>query len=221
MRILIAEDDALLGEGVEWGLRQAGFIVDWTKDGPDALIQLQTMDYELLVLDLGLPIVSGFEVLRQLRNTKKSIPVLILTARDTIDDRIAGLDGGADDYLVKPFALGELIARVRALLRRAHGRSESLITYRDIAIDPVANLVKLRGEPVVLAPKEYLLLVYLLEHRGVAMRRERLEQQLYSHQEEISSNTVEVHIHHLRRKFGDQLIYTVRNVGYLVRKEEP
>jgi two-component system response regulator QseB len=221
MRILLVEDDPLLGNGVEAGLRQAGFAVDWAKDGREAQLALATTEYELVVLDLGLPRLSGLELLRQWRGKGNDLPVLILTARDTVKDRVAGLDAGADDYLVKPFDLTELTARVRALLRRAHGRSVPVIQYGDLQVDPATQRVERGGEQIQLSARESAILVDLLEHRGMALSRARLEEGLYGWNEEVESNAVEVHIHNLRKKLGDDLIKTIRGVGYLIRKEGP
>ncbi len=221
MRLLLVEDDAILGNGIEVGLKQAGFAVDWARDGRSAQLALEATDYELVVLDLGLPRVSGLDLLQQLRARGSDLPVLVLTARDTVRDRVGGLDAGADDYLVKPFDLSELVARIRALLRRAHGRSTDTIRHLDIVLTP-ASLVVTRGEETVsLSGRECAILVELLEHRGMALSRARLEESLYGWGEEIESNAVEVHIHNLRRKLGADLIRTVRGVGYMIRKEAP
>ncbi len=221
MRLLLVEDDPILGDGVEAGLKQAGFAVDWTRDGKSAQLALETTQYELVVLDLGLPRVSGLELLRWLRARGSDLPVLVLTARDTVSDRIHGLEAGADDYLVKPFALGELVARIRALLRRAHGRSVDTIRYRDLELIP-ESLSVLRGEEtILLSRRECAILTHLLEHQGIALSRARLEESLYGWGEEIESNAVEVHIHNLRKKLGAELIRTIRGVGYLVPREQP
>ena len=221
MRLLLVEDDAILGNGIEVGLKQAGFAVDWARDGRSAQLALEATDYELVVLDLGLPRVSGLDLLQQLRARGSDLPVLVLTARDTIRDRVGGLDAGADDYLVKPFDLSELVARIRALLRRAHGRSTDTIRHLVIVLTP-ASLVVTRGEETVsLSGRECAILVELLEHRGMALSRARLEESLYGWGEEIESNAVEVHIHNLRRKLGADLIRTIRGVGYMIRKEAP
>ena len=219
MRILLVEDDRLLGNGIEVGLKQAGFAVDWAKDGREAQLALEMTEYELVVLDLGLPRVSGMELLAQLRKTGSDLPVLLLTARDTVDDRVAGLEAGADDYLIKPFDLTELIARIRALLRRAHGRSVTLIEYRDLTIAPDSLTVKRGADSIVLSPRECAVLIDLLEHRGTALSRTRLEESLYGWNEEVESNAVEVHIHNLRKKLGSDLIKTIRGVGYLIQRE--
>lgn len=219
MRLLLVEDDEILGNGIEVGLKQAGFTVDWTKDGRSAQLALETTGYELMVLDLGLPRVGGMEVLKALRSRGSDMPVLVLTARDTVRDRVAGLDAGADDYLVKPFALSELVARIRALLRRAHGRSTEAIRYRDLVLAPDSLTVTRGDETITLSGRECAVLTDLLEHRGTALSRARLEEGLYGWNEEIDSNAVEVHISNLRKKLGSDLIKTIRGVGYLIPKD--
>lgn len=221
MRLLLVEDDPVLGNGIEVGLRQAGFTVDWAKNGRDAQLALATVEYEIVVLDLGLPKVDGMTVLRGLRAQRKDTPVLILTARDTVGDRVSGLDAGADDYLVKPFDLAELVARLRALLRRAHGRSVPLIEHGELVLDPASLTVRRGDATIVLSARECAILIDLLEHRGTALSRARLEESLYGWNEEVESNAVEVHVHNLRRKLGADLIKTIRGVGYLIRKEPP
>lgn len=220
MRLLVVEDDNLLGQGIETGLKQAGFTIDRVLDGEAAALALNTVDYELVILDLGLPRMSGLDLLRNLRTTKKSdIPVLILTARDTLQDKVAGLNAGADDYLIKPFDLSELIARIQALLRRAHGRSTPLIQYVDLIVNPATMHVIQRGKNIPLSARECAILIDLLEHKGIALSRARLEESLYGWNEEVESNAIEVHIHNLRKKLGTDLIKTIRGVGYLIRKE--
>jgi two-component system, OmpR family, response regulator QseB len=221
MRLLLVEDDPILGNGIEVGLKQAGFAVDWARDGRAAQLALQTTEYELMVLDLGLPRVSGMELLQQLRGKGSDLPVLLLTARDTVRDRVTGLEAGADDYLVKPFDLAELVARIRALLRRAHGRSIDAIRYRDLVLAPDSLTVTRGEQSITLSARECAILVDLLEHRGSALSRARLEESLYGWNEEIDSNAVEVHIHNLRKKLGSDLITTIRGVGYLIAKEGP
>lgn len=218
MRLLLVEDDNLLGEGIRAGLAQAGFAVDWVKDGEQARAALDSEPYALMVLDLGLPRLSGEEVLRRLRAKNNPLPVLILTARDTVADRVKGLDAGADDYLVKPFDLDELTARLRALLRRSGGRAAPVIQHGNLAVDPAAHAVTLDGAPVDLPPKEFAILLHLLENAGRVSSREQLEQSLYGWGEEVESNAVEVHIHHLRKKLGAELIRTLRGVGYMIDK---
>ncbi len=218
MRVLLAEDDKLLGSGIEAGLRQAGFALDWAHDGDAARLALITTEYSLLVLDLGLPRMSGTELLKWLRNRRNDVPVLILTARDMTADRIAGLEIGADDYMGKPFDLGELIARCRALLRRAHGRSVDLIYYHDLTIDPTTFSALRDGQQIALTVRECTILIELLAHQGTVLSRTRLEESLYGWNEEIESNAIEVHISNLRKKLGAEFIKTVRGAGYLVAK---
>ncbi|HEX5959881.1 MAG TPA: response regulator [Rhodanobacteraceae bacterium] len=218
MRLLVVEDDPILGNGIEVGLKQAGYAVDWAHDGRSAQLALETTDYELVVLDLGLPRVDGMEILRRLRARGSDLPVLVLTARDTVRDRVGGLEAGADDYLVKPFDLSELVARIRALLRRAHGRSIDTICYRDLVLVPDSLTVTRGDETITLSGRECAILVELLDHRGTALSRARLEESLYGWNEEIESNAVEVHIHSLRKKLGGDLIKTIRGVGYLIPK---
>lgn len=218
MRLLLVEDDSLLGDGIRVGLRQAGYTVDWCKDGRAAQRALESETYALIVLDLGLPQISGLDLLKWLRQKKEDLPVLILTARDTVADRVKGLDSGADDYLVKPFDLEELAARIRALLRRHGGRAVPLICHDKLTLDPAAHTVTLDNQAVDLSPREFAILQALLENTGHVLSRERLEQSLYGWGEEVESNAVEVHIHHLRRKLGASLIRTIRGVGYVIEK---
>lgn len=218
MRILLVEDDHMLGEAVIAGLRQHGFTVDWVQDGLAAGHALSAESFDLVVLDLGLPKRNGMEVLSDLRGRGNHIPVLILTARDTVDDRVRGLDSGADDYLVKPFDLAELCARVRALIRRQGGRSSPVLEFGTLRLDPAAHSVKLDGVKVELSPRELAVLQLLLENAGRVQSRERLEEALYGWGSDVESNTIEVYIHHLRKKFGKELIRTIRGVGYMVEK---
>jgi two-component system response regulator QseB len=218
MRVLLVEDDDLIGCGVEAGLRQAGFTVDWARDGHRAGLALDTTAYALLILDLGLPRVSGMELLRQLRDAGNDMPVLVLTARGTVIDRVSGLEAGADDYLGKPFDLTELIARCRALLRRAQGRSVELIRYQDLSVNSAAQTVEVSGTRVPLTSREWAILMQLLTHQGIPQSRSQLEESLYGWQEEIESNAIEVHVSNLRKKLGSTLIKTVRNIGYVVEK---
>lgn len=218
MRILLVEDDAALGEGIRVALKPEAYTVDWVQDGAGALHALTHEDFALAVLDLGLPRMDGLEVLQRLRAAANAVPVLVLTARDATSDRIAGLDAGADDYLVKPFDVDELKARIRALLRRSANRAQPVLHHREVLLDPVNQQVRYRGQPVVLQRKEFLLLHELLAQPGRVLTRDRLQQALYGWGEEAESNTLEVHIHHLRRKLFPELIRTVRGVGYLVDK---
>jgi two-component system OmpR family response regulator/two-component system response regulator QseB len=216
MRILVVEDDVLLGDAIQAGLKQSGYAVDWMQDGISADQALGTESYAAVVLDLGLPRLSGMDVLRRLRSRSKPIPVLILTARDTVNDRIEGLDAGADDYLLKPFDMGELAARLRALIRRASGKTELVLQVGEVKLDPAAHRVLYRDQPVELSPKEFAVLHALMLNAGKVLSRTQLEEQLYAWGEEIESNAVEVHIHHLRRKLFSELIETIRGVGYLI-----
>ncbi|MBK9327216.1 MAG: response regulator [Thiobacillaceae bacterium] len=218
MRLLIAEDDPQLGDGLTVGLRQDGYAVDWVKDGVAADLALKSESYDLLVLDLGLPRLAGMEVLTRLRERGQALPVLILTAHDATGDKIAGLDGGADDYLVKPIGLAELAARVRALARRAAGRAAPLLRHGELVLDPAGRQVTLAGMPVELSARELSLLQLLLENVGRVMTRAQLEASVYGWRDEPDSNALEVHIHHLRRKLGADLIKTLRGIGYTVPK---
>ena len=220
MRILLVEDDALLGDAIQAGLKQAGHAVDWTRDGVAADVALTSGDYAAVVLDLGLPRKDGLTVLRELRARKQALPVLVLTARDTVDDRITGLDAGADDYLLKPFDMGELNARLRALLRRAGGKPAPVLAASGITLDPASREVRYRGDPVELSAREFALLLALMQHPGRALSRAQLEEHLYAWGEEIGSNAVEVYVHHLRRKLGPNAIRTLRGIGYVVAREE-
>mgnify|MGYP001110135233 FL=1 len=216
MRILLVEDDELLGDGLAAGLRHCGYNVDWLRDGESAHAALTTDDYAALVLDLGLPRLDGMAVLRLLRAEGNAIPVLILTARDTTWDKVGGLDSGADDYLVKPVDLDELAARLRALTRRGSGTRAPLLKFREVELDPAARRVRLRGETVDISAREFVILEMLMRSVGKVISRAQLESALYGWGEGAESNVVEVHIHHLRRKLGTDLIRTVRGVGYLM-----
>jgi DNA-binding response OmpR family regulator len=221
MRILLAEDDPLLGDGLQSGLRQLGFQVDWVRDGEAAQRELRSGAYAAAVLDLGLPKRDGMDVLASVRQRGAHTPILVLTARDAIPDRVRGLDLGADDYVVKPVDLHELAARLRALVRRAHGQPQEEINVRGIVLDPAARIVRKDGQPVVLPAREFDLLHALMLNAGRVLSREQLEQHLYSWGREVESNAVEVHVHHLRRKLGPGLIQTVRGIGYTILREEP
>jgi two-component system OmpR family response regulator/two-component system response regulator QseB len=221
MRILLAEDDPLLGDGLRAGLRQLGFGVDWVRDGEAAERELRAQPYVAAVLDLGLPRKDGMDVLASIRRDGITLPVLVLTARDGLADRIRGLDIGADDYVLKPVDLEELAARLRALVRRAHGQPQELLSVGDVVLDVAAHAVTKAGLPVTLSAREFDLLHALLRGAGRVLSREQLEQQLYSWGQEVESNAIEVHVHHLRRKLGSALIQTVRGVGYMVAREPP
>jgi len=214
LRILLVEDDALLGDGIRAGLRLADYAVDWVSDGDQAQRALLDHAYDACVLDLGLPKRDGLAVLRELRQRGSHLPVLILTARDSSSDKIAGLDSGADDYLVKPFDLAELQARLRALLRRAGGSATPTIVHGELVLDPAARKVTLGGQPVSLSAREFAVLQDFLTHRNQIRSRAQLEESLYAWGEETGSNTVEVYIHHLRKKLGPDFIRTVRGFGY-------
>lgn len=219
MRILLAEDDPLLGEGLRAGLRQRGFEVDWVRDGHAAERELRAGEHAAAVLDLGLPQQDGLHALAVARRAGVTLPVLVLTARDTVPDRVRGLDGGADDYIVKPIDLDELAARLRALVRRAHGQPQQLLVAQEVVLDPAARRVLRDGVEVVLAGREFELLQVLMLNAGRVQTREQLEQHLYAWGREVESNAIEVHVHHLRRKLGAGLIQTVRGVGYLLPRE--
>lgn len=218
MRILLAEDDAMLGDGLRAGLRQQGFQVDWVRDGVAAERELISGDFAAAVLDLGLPHKDGLTVLQSVRGRKIAIPVLVLTARDAVPDRIRGLDMGADDYVIKPVDLQELGARLRALVRRSNGQSQDLLHSAAVVLDPSARQVTQHGAVVALSTREFDLLHALMLGAGRILTREQLEQQLYSWGNEVDSNAVEVHIHHLRRKLGAELIQTVRGIGYTIAR---
>lgn len=219
MRLLLIEDDPLLGDGVQAGLGQAGFAVDWVRDGVAGELALKTEPYAAVILDLGLPRLTGLELLGRLRAAGNAVPVLILTARDAIADRVKGLDRCADDYLVKPFDLNELAARLRALIRRARGEPAPVMRIGALELDAAAHRVSFQGRPVELSPREFALLNELMWHAGRVLSREQLERQIYAWGEEVESNAIEVHIHHLRRKLQPELIRTIRGVGYLLPRE--
>ena len=218
MRLLLVEDDPLIGESIRKGLRKDGAGVDWARDGEEAETALKTETYSLVLLDLGLPEKSGLEVLRDLRRRGDTVPVLILTARDTVADRVGGLDAGADDYLVKPFDLDELTARIRALLRRRAGRAQPLIVHGGLTLNPATHEAAYKGRDLSLSAREFELLLTLLETPGAVLSRAKMEERLYGWGEEVESNAVEVHIHNLRKKLGRDFIRTVRGVGYMIPK---
>jgi DNA-binding response OmpR family regulator len=221
MRLLLVEDDPMIGESVLDLLRADGYAVDWVKDGEMADTTLDTQAYDLVLLDLGLPKRDGLAVLRRLRARKNRTPVLIATARDALEQRVQGLDMGADDYVIKPYAIDELLARIRALIRRASGRAEPVYEHRGVSIDPATREVLVDGQAVVLVAREWAILESLLARPGVVLSRKQLEDKLYSWKDEVSSNAVEVYIHGLRKKLGAQLIQNVRGVGYMVPKVGP
>lgn len=219
MRILLVEDDALLGDALQAGLREAGHAVDWLRDGAAAEAALAAEQFAAIVLDLGLPRLSGLDLLRRVRARGDRTPVIVLTARDAVDDRVRGLDLGADDYLVKPVALAELDARVRAVTRRAAGLARGVLEVGSLSIDPGARQVTYRGAPVDLQSREYALLHALALRAGQVLTRSQLESQLYEWDDALESNAIEVHVHRLRRKLSPDLIRTVRGVGYMLVRE--
>ncbi|MCB5197014.1 response regulator transcription factor [Deefgea salmonis] len=215
MRILLVEDDLLLGEGIQDGLIDAGFVVDWFQDGEAGRSALQTEhSFDLVVLDIAMPRLDGLSLLAWIRRTLGDLPVLLLTARDSIEDRITGLDAGADDYLVKPFALGELIARLHALLRRAHGRSENSLSWQGIVLDPAHKIASKDGVSLDLTAMEFKLLHLLMANYPHYLSRSQFDEKLYGWQGEIESNTLDVHLSHLRKKLGSEVIRNVRNLGW-------
>lgn len=219
MRILLVEDDALLGDGVYAGLQRDDNIVDWVKNGETAILAISETQFDCIILDIGLPKMSGLDVLRHLRGSNNTVPVLILTAQADISDRVKGLDAGADDYLTKPFEFAELCARLRALTRRARGKASEKIQYKNISINTAAHTVEYNDKTVELSRKEYTLLIEMITNQGRVFSRQHLEQKLYSWGDEIESNTIEVYIHHLRKKLYTDLIKTVHGIGYIVAKE--
>jgi two-component system response regulator QseB len=216
MRLLVVEDDTMIGESIQRGLKKTGLAVDWVQDGKSAELALENGVYDLMILDLGLPRKSGLELLSQLRERGNEITVLIVTARDSVDDRVSGLNAGADDYLVKPFDFNELNARINAVMRRRAGKSNPLMIYGALTLDPIAHRAILRGNPVVLSAKEFALLRALMSVPGAVLSRAELEEALYGWNEEVGSNAVEVHIHHLRNKLGSHAILNIRGAGYRV-----
>lgn len=221
MRLLLVEDDVMIGEAVLDLLRAEGYAVDWVKDGAHADEVLREHGYDLLLLDLGLPKLDGLTVLEHLRARKDRVPVLIATARDALNQRVAGLDKGADDYIIKPYEFDELLARIRALLRRAAGRAEPVYEHLGVSIDPATREVWVRGQAVSLSAREWSVLELLLARPGMVLSRKQLEDKLYSWRDEVSSNAVEVYIHGLRKKLGAELIQNVRGVGYMMPKGLP
>ncbi|MEO8506554.1 MAG: response regulator transcription factor [Betaproteobacteria bacterium] len=220
MRILLVEDDPMIGKSLQTALQQDSYTVDWVKDGQAAKLALDAADgaYGLVLLDLGLPRKSGLDLLREIRRAGSRVRVLIVTARDAVADRVAGLDAGADDYLVKPFSLDELAARMRALLRRDVAREDNVLRNGDLALDPAARTLSRNGTLVDLSAREFALLAALLERPGTALSKTQLEERLYGWGEEVESNTVEVHVHNLRKKLGVEAIRTIRGVGYVIAR---
>ncbi len=219
MRLLLVEDDAMIGETVLHLLRTEHYAVDWVRDGAMADQALRSAEYDLVLLDLGLPKRDGLEVLRALRSRRSSVPVLVATARDSVSDRIAGLDAGADDYVVKPYDTDELMARIRALLRRSAGRGEPAFEHKGVSLNPATREATLNGQAVQLSAREWAVLEPLIARPGVVLSRLQLEEKLFSWKNDVSSNAVEVYIHGVRKKLGNDIIQTVRGLGYLVPKE--
>ena len=220
MRILVVEDDALLGDAMQVGLRGLGFAVDWLQDGAAAEAALRGEAFSAVVLDLGLPRLAGLELLRTIRGRGDRTPVIVVTARDALDDRVRGLDGGADDYVVKPVAIAELAARLRALVRRSQGAASGLIEVGELHIDPAARAVVFAGRPVELQPREFAVLLELALQAGRVLTRSQMEARLYEWDRALDSNAIEVHVHHLRRKLAPELIRTVRGVGYMMSRDD-
>ena len=218
MRILLVEDDPQLGDGLTVGLRQLDYAVDWVKDGISADAALATDSYGVMILDLGLPRMSGMDLLGKIRGRGLDLPVLILTARDSLGDKVAGFDSGADDFLVKPVALEELVARIRAIARRAAGRALPIIRHGRLTLDPASHTVHLDDQPVDLSAREFAVLQTLLENAGRVLTRGQIESTIYDWRDEPESNVLEVHIHYLRKKLGSDLIKTLRGVGYTIAK---
>lgn len=217
MRVLLIEDDKLIGDGIKVGLTKMGFSVDWFKEGEQGLTALYAAPYDAVVLDLSLPGMDGLDILRQWRQRGHDEPVLVLTARDALEQRVAGLQQGADDYLCKPFALIEVTARLQALIRRRYGQVQITLTHGSVSLDPVNLSVMHNGEPLLLKPKEFTLLALLLRNIGRVLPRSLIEEKIYNWDDDVSSNAIEVHIHHLRRKLGSDFIRTVHGVGYTLR----
>jgi two-component system response regulator QseB len=220
VRLLLVEDDPMIGEAIRAGLKREGFTVDWVHDAGSAAQVLGIEPFELLLLDLGLPGSDGLQLLKRLRGRGESLPVLIITARDAVSDRVAGLDAGADDYLIKPFDLDELAARTRAMLRRRTGQKQPVYTHGGLALDPAAHEVTKDGENIALVPREFALLRVLIEQPARVFTKAELEERMYGWGEEVGSNAIEVHVHSLRRKIGTEQIVTVRGVGYRLKRPE-
>lgn len=216
MRALLVEDDQILGDGLRAGLHQKGYTVDWLKDGQEAENALLKEPFDLVVLDLALPHLSGQEIIKNVRSKGVSTPIVVLTARSDMEQRISALDAGADDYMTKPFDLNELAARLRSVVRRSSGRAETIIHYGPLSLDPSSHMLYRKGKQVNVSPKEFALLHKLLENMGRVISREQLAQTLYGWDNEIDSNAVEVHIHNLRKKMGIKMIRTIRGIGYMI-----
>jgi len=216
MRVLLAEDDVVLGNGVHTWLGLKGYAVDWFRDGREAQQAINSADYDIVLLDLGLPSVDGLSLLRTIRARNMATPVIVITARDGLRDRVVGLDNGADDYLVKPFEMEELAARIRALERRSNHRTNPVLCHGELTLDPASMAVTFRGTGVSVSPREFVVLRTLLENKGKPISRSKLENSMYAWNSEVDSNTVTVHIHNLRKKLGEEFIVTKRGFGYLV-----
>lgn len=216
MRLLAVEDDLMIGESLKKALKKDGYAIDWVKDGLEAWDALKAQSYDLVLLDLGLPGMDGVSLVQKLRNEKSDVSVLIITARDSVQDRVLGLDSGADDYLVKPFSLAELEARIRALLRRKGGQRSTVLASENASLDTVSKKLTYNGKTEILSAKEYALMSALMSTAGSILSRAQLEETLYGWNEEIGSNAVEVHIHQLRKKFGKEIIRNIRGIGYMV-----
>ena len=220
MRILLVEDDRLLGDGIQAGLQQDGYVVDWLLNGDNIENTLQNDTFDLIILDLGLPGRDGTEILQAIRQMDIILPVMILTARDTVSDRVQGLDYGADDYMTKPFDLEELSARVRALIRRSQGRATMILENGSLTLNPATHEVHFEGKLIDLPPKEFSVLQVLLENMGKVISKSELEEKIYGWKQDVGSNTMEVHVHHLRKKINNDLIRTVRGVGYILEPQK-
>jgi len=220
MRILVVEDDVLLGDAWQAGLRNAGFAVDWLRDGTAAEAALRAESFSAVVLDLGLPRLAGLELLRRMRARADRTPVIVVTARDALEDRVQGLDSGADDYVVKPVAIAELAARLRALVRRSQGTASGQFEVGELQIDPAARSLRFRGQPVELQAREFALLLELALNAGRVLTRRQLETRLYEWDQALDSNAIEVHVHHLRRKLAPEVVRTVRGVGYMMPRDD-
>lgn len=220
MRLLLIEDDVVLGESVRDGLHEYGYIVDWLQDGESAKFAVQKEQFDLIILDLGLPKILGLDLLHYIRSEGYTIPVIILTARETLEDKVEGFDMGADDFVTKPFELDELCARIRACVKRAAGRASIIIEYRNITLDPAAHRVTLDGERINFPRREFALLQKLLENCGQVVSREHLMQSIYGWEKNVDSNALEVHIHNLRKKLRADFIHTVRGIGYMIEEEK-
>ena len=220
MRLLLVEDDELLGDAVKTGLTQFGYVVDWLKDGESARSAIKTETFELIILDLNLPKLSGINLLQNIRCDQNTTPVIILTACESVEDRIKGLDSGADDYIVKPFDLNELSARIRALIRRSQGRADTALQYRNITIDPASHSVTVDNVLINVPRREFALLQKLLENSGQVLSRDQLMQSIYGWDDDVDSNALEVHIHNLRKKLNANFIRTISGVGYMAEKKD-